>query len=175
VRAALWQHGTAAQRVLDAMTEDAWRQPINAFGCREIRHLVRLHLFDLSVHGWDVTDALGARPVWEPRLPFVVEFVVRAAPLTLKRLGVQPDAAVAVRVGDRSWTIDGRDGGWRLTDAAAPSGVTIGAEELVLLTTGRRALTDALEAASIEGDVSAAERVLAGWRVLADPPTRRSP
>ena len=29
VRAALWQHGTAAQRVLDAMTEDVWRAPID--------------------------------------------------------------------------------------------------------------------------------------------------
>src|ERR1041385_2030218 len=46
VRAALWQHGTATQRVLDAMTEDVWRAPIKAFGCREVRQLVRLHLFD---------------------------------------------------------------------------------------------------------------------------------
>src|SRR5437879_11179444 len=64
VRAALWQHGTAAQRVLDAMTEEVWRAPIKAFGCREIRQLVGLHLFDIKVHGQGLADAVGGQASW---------------------------------------------------------------------------------------------------------------
>lgn len=171
VRAALWQHGTATQRVLDAMTDEAWHAPIRAFGCREIRQLVRLHLFDLAVHGHDLTDALGASPVWGDRLPFAVEFVVRAAPFTLTRLGATPTGALRVEVDGRSWVVDGRDGAWRLTEAGAPATVRLGAEDLVLATTGRRAVEAVLD--RVEGERSVAARILGAWQVVA--PTPPSP
>src|SRR5438094_4153741 len=106
VRAALWQHGTAGQRVLDAMTEEVWRAPIKAFGCREIRQLVRLHLFDIAVHGHDLTDSLGVPAIWAPALPFLTEFVVRAAPPTLTRRGLEPSGRPLVSVDGQRWLID---------------------------------------------------------------------
>jgi uncharacterized protein (TIGR03083 family) len=168
VRAALWQHGVAAQRVLDGMTEDVWRRSIKVFGCREVRQLVRLHLFDLAVHGHDLTDALGGEPVWGPRLDFLAEFVVRAAPLTMRRRGVAPEGALEVRTPARRWTLDGRGERWELTETAgAGASVRMNAEDLVLATTGRLDVREALARAEIGGDAGTAERILGAWQVLA--------
>ena len=164
VRAALWQHGTATQRALEAMTEHTWRAPIKVFGCREIRHLARLHLFDLSVHGHDLTEALGVSAVWTDRLAFLTEFVVRAAPSTLRRLKVSPAGALEVRCDGRSWVLDGRSGEWTLGQEPAGTSVSLEPEDLVLLTTGRRARGDVH--AVIDGDPEPAERILRAWRVV---------
>jgi uncharacterized protein (TIGR03083 family) len=170
VRAALWQHGTAAQRVLDAMTEEVWRAPIKAFGCREIRQLVRLHLFDIAVHGHDLTEALGTAPVWAPALPFLAEFVVRAAPPTLTRRGLDPGGELLVLVDGKTWLIDGTEGSWRLVhDAeagAVKASIEMDAETLVLLATGRGDQQELLDRSSLSGDRDVAERILTAWRVV---------
>jgi uncharacterized protein (TIGR03083 family) len=170
VRAALWQHGTAAQRVLDAMTEEVWRAPIKAFGCREIRQLVRLHLFDISVHGHDLTDALGTPAVWGPALPFLAEFVVRAAPPTLTRRGLEADGELLVSVDDKRWLIEGTEGSWRVVHDAdassASASIELEAETLVLLATGRADQRELLDRSSLSGDRGMVERVTQAWRVV---------
>jgi uncharacterized protein (TIGR03083 family) len=170
VRAALWQHGTAAQRVLDAMTEEVWRAPIKAFGCREIRQLVRLHLFDIAVHGHDLTDALGTPPVWGPALPFLAEFVVRAAPPTLTRRGLEPSGELLVSMDGKRWLIEAAEGSWRVVhDAEARSvqaSVELDAETVVLLATGRGDQQELLDRSALTGDRDRAERILTAWRVV---------
>jgi len=170
VRAALWQHGTAAQRVLDAMTEEIWRQPIKAYGCREIRQLVRLHAFDVSVHGHDLTDALGAEPIWAPALPFLAEFVVRAAPPTFARRGLDAEGSIDVTAGEKTWLIDGTEGSWRVThDAEAGSGkasLEISEEDLVLLTTGRGDQDQILGRSHLQGDRETGVAIATAWRVV---------
>jgi uncharacterized protein (TIGR03083 family) len=170
VRAALWQHGTAAQRVLDAMTEEVWRTPIKAFGCREIRQLVRLHLFDISVHGHDLTEALGTEPVWEQALPFLAEFVVRAAPPTLTRRGLDAAGELLVSVNDKRWLIEGTEGSWRLVHnvegGSATASIELDAETLVLLATGRAEQQELLDRSSLSGDREVAGRILESWRVV---------
>jgi len=171
VRAALWQHGTAAQRVLDAMTEEIWRAPIKAYGCREIRQLVRLHAFDGSVHGHDLTDALEVQPVWGPALPFLVEFVVRAAPPTLKRRGLEPDGdSMLVSVGEKRWLIESVDGGWKVDHSPSPEsgGASLETDEetLVLLTTGRGDRESLLRSISFSRNSQIGQRILEAWRVV---------
>jgi uncharacterized protein (TIGR03083 family) len=170
VRAALWQHGTAAQRVLDAMTEEVWRAPIKAFGCHEIRQLVRLHLFDISVHGHDLTEALVTPSVWEPALSFLAEFVVRAAPPTLTRRGLEAAGELLVSVDGKRWLIEGTEGSWRLVhDAEARSvqaSIELDAETLVLLATGRADQKELLDRSSLTGDRDGAKRILTAWRVV---------
>jgi len=170
VRAALWQHGTATQRVLDAMTEEVWRAPIKAYGCREIRQLVRLHAFDGSVHGHDLTDALEIEPVWGPALPFLVEFVVRAAPPTLRRRGLQPEGSLLVTVGDRRWLVEAADGSWRVDHSPSPeSGVAsleTDEETLVFLTTGRGDREKLLSSLAFSRGSEIGQRILEAWRVV---------
>lgn len=167
VRGALWQHGTATQRVLEAMTEVAWGRRIEAFGCRSIGQLVRLQLFEGVVHSHDVTDALGAGPVWGDRLGAIVEHCVRAAPRTYGRGGFAPEGALGVRVGERSWVIEGRGGEWRVeADAdprSAPASLTVEPDDLVLATTGRRQVEEVLARARVDGDRRLAERFLRAW------------
>lgn len=167
VRAALWQHGTATQRALDQMTEEVWRSPIKAFGCRTVSRLARLHLFELSMHGYDITHALDAEPTWLPRLPFIVSFVVRAAPLTLRRRAIAPEGALRVICGEDEWTIDGRNGDWALTDTDAPATIIAEPDGLVLGVTGRRPIPELLDASKVAGDADTARRILEGWQVLA--------
>ena len=170
VRAALWQHGTAAQRVLDAMTEAVWRAPIKAYGCREMRQLVRLHAFDVSVHGHDLTDALGVEAVWGPALPFLVGFVVRAAPPTLRRRGLEPGGSLLVSVGDRRWLIEATEDGWRVDHSPDPesgaASVETDAESLVLLTTGRGDRETLLSNLAISRDGETAQQMMEAWRVV---------
>jgi uncharacterized protein (TIGR03083 family) len=170
VRAALWQHGTAAQRVLDAMTEEVWRAPIKAYGCREVRQLVRLHAFDVSVHGHDLTDALGTGPVWKPALPFLVEFVVRAAPPTLKRRGLEPEGSLLVSVEDRRWLIEAANGGWAVDHSpdleTGDAFLETDAETLVLLATGRGDRESLVRSVAISRDGQIGRRILEAWRVV---------
>jgi uncharacterized protein (TIGR03083 family) len=170
VRAALWQHGTATQRVLDAMTEEVWRAPIKAFGCREVRQLVRLQLFDGTVHGHDLTDSLGGEPLWGPALSFLVEFVVRAAPPTFARRGLEPAGSLLVSSDGKRWLLDGTGGSWRVAhDAAGDSGASsigMDPESLVLLATGRGDQDELVARARIGGDAGRADEILQAWRVV---------
>jgi hypothetical protein len=155
--------------VLDAMTEEVWRTPIKAFGCREIRQLVRLHLFDISVHGHDLTEALGTPPVWAPALPFLAEFVVRAAPPTLTRRGLEPGGELLVSVDGKRWLIDGTEGSWRVVHDAegeAQAVMEVDAETLVLLTTGRGDQEELSQRAVVSRDSQTGRRILEAWRVV---------
>jgi hypothetical protein len=152
------------------MTEEVWRSPIKAFGCREIRQLVRLHLFDIAVHGHDLTDALGVPAIWAPALSFLTEFVVRAAPPTLVRRGLEPSGSLLVSVDGKRWLIDSSDGSWRVVhDAAAEEGgasIEADAETLVLLATGRGDRKELLRSAVISRDSQTGQRMLEAWRVV---------
>lgn len=171
VRAAFWQHGTATQRALDAMTDETWGAPIEAFGCRRVAQLARLHLFDLCVHGHDITDALEMPPLWGPHLGFLVEFVARAAPATFARLGVAPEGSLAVAPAglERTWVLDGTQGSWSVRaepgDGASAT-IEPSAEDLVMATTGRTPVPDVLDRTPVEGDAAYAAGILAGWQVL---------
>lgn len=169
VRVALWQHGTATQRVIESRSDEAWRRPIDAFGARELRGLLRIHFFDLAVHSHDVTSAVGVGALWGDRVRFLVEFLVRAAPMALTRNGLPPEGSLGVRVLDvGAWTIAGTKDGWQLSDDAGPPGaaLTCDPEPLALVTTGRLALSDALGRSTVEGDEEAAARILSAWRVV---------
>jgi uncharacterized protein (TIGR03083 family) len=182
VAAALWQHGTATQRVLEAITEEAWRAPLQAFGCRSVGQLARLHLFELAMHGRDVAAAAGAQPHWDDCVGFLAEHVVRVAPRTLARLGVAPEGALAVRAAGKAWTIDGRAGTWALAPGASngtdagndvatgnepDATIELDAVPMIEAVTGRRDASEVFESAKVTGDVDAARRIFLGWRVLA--------
>lgn len=174
IRAALWQHGVATQRVLEAMTQEAWDRPIRALGRTRVPQLARLHLYELGVHGHDITDALGLPAVWNGGLAFLVEFAVRAAPGIFTRLGIPPHGGFGVRTADGSWTIDGRGGDWHITGEPAEHGIELDPSDLVLVTAGRVEVEEVLGRASVSGDRAAARRILAAWQV-AGPATPRSP
>ncbi|HEX9774241.1 MAG TPA: maleylpyruvate isomerase family mycothiol-dependent enzyme [Actinomycetota bacterium] len=177
VRSALWQHGTATQRVLEALDDAAWRAPITAFGCSRIGQLARLHLFELAVHGHDLTDGLGVAPAWAPALPIVAGFVVRAAPRTFGRLGAPPPGSVRIRTGSGRWTLRAGEGGrWSVAedaDAETDADVQLTDEALVLTTTGRASLQEGLKDASIAGDAALARAVFERWQIVASPPNER--
>jgi hypothetical protein len=152
------------------MTEDIWRAPIKAFGCREIRQLVRLQLFDGAVHGHDLTDALGGEPLWGPALAFLAEFVVRSAPPTFARRGLEPSGRLLVAAEDARWLLDGTNGAWRVDhdvagSAGAPS-IELDRESLVLLATGRGDQDEIVARATVTGDAAEVERILKAWRVV---------
>lgn len=168
VRAALWQHGTATQRVLDAMNAERWHADIEAFGCRTIGQLVRLHLFEAAVHGHDITDALARPALWNPCLPFLVEFVVRAAPRTLGRGGFDGAPPYTISAGARTWRLTRNEGRWAVDRATGAATATLRADPggLVLAVTGRAPLDAALAGMTIEGDEAEAARLLAAWQIL---------
>lgn len=167
VAAALWQHGTATQRVLEAITDEAWRAPLRAFGCRSVGQLVRLHLFELAMHGYDIATATGAQPHWDDCVGFLAEHVVRAAPKTLARLGYNAEGGLAVRADGKSWTIDGTTGTWTLGTDEAAAAIALDAVPMIEAVTGRRAAEEVFDSAKIEGDRETARRIFLGWRVLA--------
>lgn len=169
-RYSLWHHGQATQRVIDSRSDESWRRPIERGGVPlELRHALRLHFFELAVHGHDVTTALGHDPVWHDRAGTVVEYCLRGAPRALERSNAPPDGAFVVRapeVGAR--TIDGTSGAWRLVSepVADPTATwDADAETLVLATTGRMAVADALGRSTVGGDAARLEAMLAGWQV----------
>ena len=168
VRAALWQHGVATQRILESMDDQRWQAPIEAFGCARIGQLARLQLFEGAVHGHDITDALNLPAFWEPCLPFLAEFVVRAAPRTLGRHSFTGAPPYGIRLADRRWILDRRGGRWVLGDDGEAATATIIAEPapLVLATTGRAA-DDPLAGMRIEGDATEARLLLDAWQILA--------
>ncbi len=169
-RFSLWHHGQATQRVIDSRSDDSWRRSVSQAGLElELRHALRLHFFELAVHGHDVTSALGRDPVWQDRTPVVVEYCLRGAPRALERSSTAPDGAYVVtctEVGTR--TIDGTSGEWRLlTEEAADPAARwdADAETLVMATTGRMEIGDALERSKVEGDTHRLGALLAGWQV----------
>lgn len=153
VRAALWQHGVATQRILEAMSEQTWQRQIRAFGCRRVSQLARLHLFELAVHGHDLTAALDADELWGDLLPFLAEHVMRAAPRALGRNGLPPAGALQIVVPDldQAWTIDGTGDTWSVSTREATDSYETSARALVLTATGRGAPPEEATALSARG------------------------
>ena len=170
IRAALWQHGTATQRALDAMGDDRWRATIDAFGCSTIGRLARLHLFEGLIHGLDITDALGQAPLWGPYLAFATEFALRAGPAALGRLGVVGKDPIGLAVGQVRTVLPPQAGRWRLSLGDEAPGLTASPEAFVRAVTGRGG--DGLpEGSTVTGDHGEVERILGAWRMYAAPPT----
>lgn len=172
VRAALWQHGSATQRVLDELDAARWRAPIRALGCTTVGRLARLELFESLIHSHDLTAALGLAPAWnEERLSFAVELVMRAAPATLARRKIEPEGSLVVRTMEHAWLLAGSGAGWRVTDAEDAEDADVVLEvdprTLVLAVTGRGDVAGLARSRGVSGDRATAERILAGWQVLA--------
>lgn len=177
VRGALWQHGTAAQRLIDAPPQEGWRREIPADvrtgglswkGTVRLAQILRMHLFDLCLHGHDIATALGAEPWWEPRLLFMAEHTLRAGPLALEARGLPAAGALAIEVeGLAPRVLDGRSGSWRAAEGTdAATSVSIDAAGLVLAATGRSGLEEVLARAKIDGDAEAARAILESLRLF---------
>ena len=170
VRYSLWHHGSATQRVIDSRSDESWRRPVEHAGQPlELRQALRVHFFELAVHGHDVTSALGLGPVWADGAGMVVEYCLRGAPRALGRSNTPPDGTFVVRspeIGAR--TLDGTSGAWRLLPDEASQATArwdTDAETLVLATCGRLPVADALGRSTVSGDAERLSTLLAGWQV----------
>jgi uncharacterized protein (TIGR03083 family) len=169
LRFSLWHHGSATQRVIDSRSEDSWNRDLSVFDrTLLLRDVLRLHFFDLALHSYDVGAALGAPSLWGDRVPSIVEYCVRGAPHALTSAALKSDAGVRVEVaGVGSWTLGHRDGAWDIEGPDAPGAATwkTDPETLVLVTTGRLPVSEALDRSSVDGDAVLLGDVLAAWQV----------
>jgi uncharacterized protein (TIGR03083 family) len=168
VRFSLWHHGSATQRVMDNRPDESWRRAVPKFGAGlELRHLLRLHFYELAVHAHDLTDAAGAPQVWEDRVPYLVEYCVRNAPYALR--DHKGEGTLAVRVPDvGAWTVAGDGAAWTVTageEGSVKASIETDAETLVMVTAGRLPVPDALTRAKVEGDEAFVEPTLAAWQL----------
>jgi len=169
VRYSLWHHGEATQRVIDSRSDESWRRTVTQDGASfELRQALRIHFFELAVHGHDITSALGAPTVWEDRAWVVVEACLRRAPGVLA--SHPGTGSIVVRIPDvGSRTLTGDGGGWSLDkdEPDTPSAVwDTDAETFVLATTGRLPAEDALARSKVEGDAAFLETIVGAWRVV---------
>jgi uncharacterized protein (TIGR03083 family) len=168
LRAAFWQHGVAAQRIVDALGDQEWRRPVRMGVASELRHVIRVHFHELAVHGHDMTSALGAPPVWGERVANLVELLATAGPWALLAGGAPLEGSLSVDVdGAGRWTLSATTEGWKIVPGAdADATIATDAETFVLATTGRIATADALARSKVGGDESLAERILSAWRIV---------
>lgn len=168
LRGAFWQHGLAAQRIIDVLGDDEWRRPVRMGVATELRHVIRVHFNELAVHGHDITAALGAPPLWGERVASLVELLATAAPWALLAGGVPPEGSLAVDVdGAGRWTLSATAEGWKIVpDGDAAATIATDPETFVLATTGRLATADALARAKVGGDAALAERIFSAWRIV---------
>jgi uncharacterized protein (TIGR03083 family) len=158
LRSSLWQHGSAAQRVMDRLDESS-----------PAARIMRIHFIELGVHGHDITDAIERPPVWGDRVEALVRTLAAAAPGALARNEVTADGSVSIEIADDgAFTIaPASSGGWELRDGAgAETSIAMDAETFVLATVGRVDTDAALARSRISGDEELAARVLSGSRVL---------
>ena len=169
LRFSLWHHGTATQRVIDSRSEDSWRRDVEVFGRPlHLRHVLRMHFFDLALHSQDIARTVGTASLWGNRTPFLVRYCLRGAPDALDAADVQAAGAVRVEVeGAGAWTLARIEGAWRLAEEGGTAAATwrTDPESLVMATTGRLEPREALERSNAEGDRTLLEQVLAGWRL----------
>ena len=169
LRFSLWHHGSATQRVIDSRSEESWNRDLIVFDRPlKLRDVLRLHFFDLALHSYDVSAALGGPSLWGDRAPFIVEYCVRGAPYALTAAERKADAGIRLEVaGAGSWTIEHRDGAWGIADADTPGAATwkTDPETLVQATTGRLPAAEALGRSTVEGDATLLGDVLAAWQV----------
>lgn len=167
VRYSLWHHGSATQRVIDTRPEDSWRREMTHMGSPiELRRALPMHLFELAVHSHDITAALGAPPIWGDRGRSLVEFAIGDAPAALALTPASGAVEIAVpEAGPR--LLDGRSGEWLLgTDDDQPTvRWKTDVETLMLVTTGRLPVGDALAHSEVDGDRALLETVLADWQL----------
>ena len=172
VKYSLWHHGQATQRVIDSRPDESWGRRVTQVGSpMELRGLLPMHFFELAVHSLDVSAALGKPSIWGDRAAPLVEYFLGLAPPALA--GTPASGSIEVRVpevGTRS--LDGRSGEWVLREGSGSDGQGdttatwhTDAETLVLVTTGRLAIADALARTKVEGDPSLLEMALAEWQL----------
>lgn len=169
VRYSLWHHGQATQRVIDSRTDDSWRREVGQDGATfELRHALRIHFFELAVHGHDITSGLGVPNVWDDRAWVVVEACLRRAPGVLA--SQTGSGSIVVRVPEiGSRTVAGDGNGWTLQndEPEQPTAVwDTDAETFVLATTGRLAAAEAIARSKVDGDASFLESIVGAWRVV---------
>jgi uncharacterized protein (TIGR03083 family) len=167
VRYSVWHHGSATQRLIDTRPDDSWSRGVLHSGQPiQLRRLLPMHLFELAVHGHDITAALGVPSIWGERTGPLVGWFVDEAP---RALALTPaSGAIEVRVPEAgAHMLDGRSGEWVVGDdaAAATARWETDAETLLLATTGRLPLADALARSTIEGDRALVETVLEDWQL----------
>jgi len=168
VRYSLWHHGSATQRVIDSRSEQSWGRAVTHGGSPiDLRRALVMHFFELAVHSHDITDALGRPANWDDRGAALAEYCISLAPAAL---AFTPAAGtLEIRIADGTTHIlDGTSGEWLpASDAVAGSAATwhTDAETLVLATTGRIPVADALARTKVEGDATILEAVLADWQL----------
>lgn len=168
VRYSLWHHGSATQRVMDSRSDEFWRKSAAAFGDGlELRHLLRLHFYELAVHAHDLTSALDAPHLWEDRIAPLVEYCVRNAPWALRK---HPGTArLEVRIPDvGAWTLSGDGVTWKVQPGEtghATAGLETDAETLILVTAGRMPVEEGLARSKTTGDISTLQDLLAAWQL----------
>lgn len=175
VRYSLWHHGLATQRVIDSRSDESWRRVVDhssIAGPLELRHALRIHFYELAIHGHDVTQALDAPNIWEERTGTLVEYCLRVAPSAIARSGAALKGVVEIRVPEAGVrTLEGSSGtSWILSSgpASVPTAVwEADAETLVLATAGRVTPADALERSNVAGDAGFLGAFLEAWRVTA--------
>ncbi len=169
LRFSLWHHGSAVQRVIDSRSDESWQRELMIFERpQRLRDLLRLHFFDLALHSLDVTAALGAPSSWGDRTPHIVAYCIDGAPDALTGADPKAEHGVGVAVdGVGSWTLEHPDGAWRLGEprAGAAAAWSTDPETLVLATTGRLPVDDALRRSRVTGDGAVLREVLAAWQV----------
>jgi uncharacterized protein (TIGR03083 family) len=168
VRYSVWHHGQATQRVIDSRTEGSWNRPVSQRSHpMDLRGVLRMHFFELTVHSHDVTEALGAPAIWGSRLVPLADYCIELAPLALTLM--PPSGAVELdvaEVGVRS--LDGSSKEWTLVrERAASPSVTwhTDPETLVLATTGRLDLDEAVSRTKVEGDSMLLREILEAWQL----------
>ena len=169
VRYSLWHHGEATQRVIDSRSDESWRRQVTQDGATfELRHALRIHFFELAVHGHDITSAIGAPNTWDDRAWVVVEACIRPAPRVLAAEPARGSVVLRIpEIGSR--TLVGSGDAWRLEtdEIEQPTAVwDTDAETFVLATTGRLAAADALARSKVDGDAAFLASVVAAWRVV---------
>jgi len=167
VRYSLWHHGSATQRVIDTRPDDSWNRGVTHAGFPiELRRALPMQLFELAVHAHDITAALEVPSIWGTRTDALVGYFVDEAP---RALALTPaSGAIEVRVPDAGGhVLDGRSGEWLVGQdpAAATALWETDAETLMLTTTGRLPVADALTRSTVEGDRALLETVLADWQL----------
>lgn len=168
VRYSLWHHGQATQRVIDSRSEASWDREVTNRGWPiELRRALRMHFFELAVHGHDVTRALGAPTIWGERAAPLVDYCIELAPLTMTM--VPPAGAVELDVSDAGgWTLDASSGEWLASARPAADPVATwhtDPETLVLACTGRLDLGEAVERTKVEGDAALIGTILKAWQI----------
>jgi uncharacterized protein (TIGR03083 family) len=168
VRYSLWHHGSATQRVMDSRPDAFWRKSASSFGAGlELRHLLRLHFYELAVHSHDLTAALDAPHLWEGRVAPLVEYCVRNAPWALRKHSAIARLDVRIpEVGE--WALSGDGEAWRIQPGPAgdaTAGLETDAETLILLTAGRMPLEEGLARSKTTGKDATLQDVLGAWQL----------